>query len=116
MMSARKIVCLSAVAFLAGSHAGVRAAATQPVPSMSVVQSWKLGGGGGWDYLTLDSSGQRLFISRSTRVDVVNTASGAVMGTIPDTAGVHGIALPRGPERGHTTNGEASSVAGFHLR
>ena len=86
-MSARKFVCLSAVALLAGSHAGgAHAAAAQPAPSMAVIERWKLGGAGGWDYLTLDSSGQRLFISRSTRVDVVNTASGAVMGTIPDTA------------------------------
>ena len=115
MMSARKVVCLSAVAFLAGSHAGVRAAATQPVPSMSVVHSWKLGGAGGWDYLTLDSSGQRLFISRSTRVDVVDTASGAVIGTIPDTAGVHGIALAEDLKRGYTTNGKADSVTVFDL-
>ena len=115
MMSARKIACLSAMAFLAGGHAGVRAAATQPVAGMSVVQSWKLGGAGGWDYLTLDSSGQRLFISRSTRVDVVNTASGAVMGTIPDTAGVHGIALAEDLKRGYTTNGKADSVTVFDL-
>src|SRR6202011_5073801 len=85
MMSARKFVCLSAVVLLAGSHAAVRAAATQPAPSMSVTRSWKLGRAGGLGYLTLDSSVQRLFISRSTRVDVVNTVSGAVMGTIPDT-------------------------------
>jgi DNA-binding beta-propeller fold protein YncE len=115
MMSARKFVCLSAVVLLAGSHAGVRAAATQPAPSMSVAQSWKLGGAGGWDYLTLDSSGQRLFISRSTRVDVVNTVSGAVMGTIPDTAGVHGIALAEDLKRGYTTNGKADSVTVFDL-
>jgi hypothetical protein len=57
MMSARKFVSLSAVALLAGSPAGVHAAAAQPVPSMTVVDRWKLGGAGGWDYLALDSSG-----------------------------------------------------------
>jgi DNA-binding beta-propeller fold protein YncE len=115
MMCAREIVCLSAVALLAGSHTGAHAAAAQPAPSMAVTARWKLGGAGGWDYLTLDSSGQRLFISRGTRVEVVNTASGAVMGTIPDTAGVHGIALAEDLKRGYTTNGKADSVTVFDL-
>jgi DNA-binding beta-propeller fold protein YncE len=115
MMSARKFVCLSAVAFLAGSHAGARAAAAQPAPNMTVVQRWKLGGPGGWDYLTLDSSGQRLFISRGTRVDVISTASGAVIGSVPDTSGVHGIALAEDLKRGYTSNGKADSVTVFDL-
>jgi hypothetical protein len=115
MMSARKLVCLSAVAFLAGSHAGARAAAAQPAPNMAVVQRWKLGGPGGWDYLTLDSSGQRLFISRGTRVDVVSTASGAVIGSVPGTSGVHGIALAEDLKRGYTSNGKADSVTVFDL-
>jgi YVTN family beta-propeller protein len=115
MMSARKFVCLSAVALLAGSHTGAHAAAAQPVPSMAITERWKLGGAGGWDYLTLDSSGQRLFISRGTRVDVINTGSGAVIGSIADTSGVHGIALAEDLKRGYTTNGKADSVTVFDL-
>jgi len=114
-MSARKFVCLSVVALLVGSHAGARAAEIQPVPSMTIAERWKLGGAGGWDYLALDSSGQRLFISRGTRVDVVSTDSGAVIGSIADTPGVHGIALAEGLNRGYTTNGKADSVTVFDL-
>src|SRR5260370_29875635 len=115
MMSARNFVCLSAMVLLAGGHAGVHAAATQPVPNMKIVERWKLGGAGGWDYLALDSSGQRLFVSHGTRVEVVNTASGAVIGSIPDTLGVHGIAFAPDLKRGYTTNGKTDSVTVFDL-
>jgi YVTN family beta-propeller protein len=81
----------------------------------SVEQQWSVGGAGGWDYLTLDSSGRRLFVSRATRVDVVSTESGKVIGTIADTSGVHGIALAEDLKRGFTSNGKADSVTVFDL-
>jgi YVTN family beta-propeller protein len=81
---------------------------------LEVLQNWKLGGAGGWDYLTLDAKG-RLFISRATRVDVVNIESGKVIGTIPDTQGVHGIALADSLNRGFTSNGRANTVTAFDL-
>ena len=84
-------------------------------PRLSVVQRWTLGGVGGWDYLALDESGRRLFISRSTRVDVVGTDSGRIIGTIPDTAGVHGIALAPDLKRGYTSNGKSDSVTAFDI-
>jgi YVTN family beta-propeller protein len=115
MMSARRFVCVPVIALLTGIHTGACAAAAPPDPNMTVVQRWKLGGTGGWDYLTLNSSGQRLFVSRGTRVEVVNTASGAVIGTVPDTAGVHGIALAEDLKRGYTSNGKADSVTVFDL-
>src|SRR6202161_2397496 len=62
-------------------------------PNMEVLQRWKLGGDGGWDYLTMDSAKKRLFISRGTHVDVISAESGKLVGSIPDTLGVHGIAL-----------------------
>jgi YVTN family beta-propeller protein len=81
----------------------------------SVQQRWDVGGAGGWDYLTLDSSGKRLFVSRGTRVDVVSTDTGKVIGTIPDTSGVHGIALAEDLKRGYTSNGRGNSVTVFDL-
>jgi DNA-binding beta-propeller fold protein YncE len=92
----------------------VCAAAAAAAPKMEVLQHWKLGGAGGWDYLTLDDKG-RLFISRSTRVDVVNAVSGKIIGTIPDTQGVHGIALADALNRGFTSNGRANTVTAFDL-
>jgi hypothetical protein len=53
----------------------------------AVQHQFKLGGDGGWDYLTVDSSANRLFISRSDRVLVVATEDGTMMATIPDTQG-----------------------------
>jgi YVTN family beta-propeller protein len=84
-------------------------------PGMQVLKRWTLGGAGGWDYLKLDSSTHRLFISRATRVDVVDTRSGEVVGTIPDTLGVHGIALAPDLHRGFTSNGKADSITVFDL-
>src|ERR1700722_1591952 len=80
---------------------------------LQVLQRWKVGGAGTWDYLTLDATGKRLFVSRSTRVDVISTDSGKVTGSIPNTPGVHGIALAEDTKRGYTSNGKADSVTVF---
>ena len=80
-----------------------------------VLQRWKLGGEGGWDYLTPDPDKDRLFISRGTRVDVISTESGKLLGSIPDTSGVHGIALAKALNRGYTSNGRSNSVTVFDL-
>lgn len=81
-----------------------------------VLKSWKLGGDSGWDYLTADSIGHRLFISRSTRVMVIDTESGKQVGEIPDTVGVHGIALDSEIGRGFTSNGREDAVTVFDLK
>ena len=75
-----------------------------------------LGGEGGWDYLTFDPDSGRLFISRATHVIVLDAASGKVVGDIPDTAGVHGIALAPELGRGFTSNGRADTVTIFDLK
>ena len=75
-----------------------------------------VGGTGGWDYLTVDETRQRLFVSHETQVEVIDLASNSVTGKIPDTPGVHGIAL--GPEegRGFVSNGRTSTVTVFDLK
>jgi len=81
-----------------------------------VKQSFTLGGEGGWDYLTYDSAGKRLFISRGTHVMVVDPYKGTVLGDIPDTAGVHGIALAQDLGKGFTSNGRDNTVTVFDLK
>src|ERR1041385_8350696 len=81
-----------------------------------VKQKYVLGGDGGWDYLTFDPAGKRLFISRGTHVMVVDPAKGSVVGDIPDTAGVHGIALAQDLGKGFTSNGRENSVTVFDLK
>ncbi len=81
-----------------------------------VTKTWKLGGDGWWDDLTADSDGHRLFITRGTRVMVIDTESGKQVGEIPDTAGVHGVALDAEIGRGFTSNGREDTVSVFNLK
>ena len=80
-----------------------------------LIKTYKLGGDGGWDYLTLDRSSNRLYISRSTHVIVINPDSGEPVGDIPDTPGVHGIALAPELGRGFVSNGREGTVSVFDL-
>jgi DNA-binding beta-propeller fold protein YncE len=81
-----------------------------------IVDKIKIGGEGGWDYLIADAAAHRLYVSHGTRVHVIDTESKSVVGEIPNTNGVHGIALV--PELGHgyTSNGRDSSVTLFDLK
>jgi len=63
-----------------------------------------LGGEGKWDYLTMDPVRRRVFIAHGTEVLVVDADRAAVLGKIPDTPGVHGVALAQGLGRGFTSN------------
>ena len=80
-----------------------------------VMKTFKLGGDGGWDYLTVDTSTHRLFISRATHVMVMDTETGKQVGDIPDTPGVHGIALAHEFNRGFISNGREGTVSIFDL-
>ena len=100
---------------LMATYAGMSAEPAPAAARLKVLQRWNLGGDGGWDYLTLDSAARRLFLSRGTRVDVVDTGSGKIVGTIADTKGVHGIALAENLRRGYTSNGKADTVTMFDL-
>ena len=93
--------------------APVRAAETPPY---RVVARYTPGGEGGWDYLTVDATGRRLFVTRGTHVQVLGLADGRLVGEIQDTPGVHGVALAPDLGRGFTSNGRDSSVTIFDLR
>ena len=85
-------------------------------PGYHVAKTYKLGGEGGWDYLTADASARRLYISRGTHVIVLDLDSGKTVGDIPDTQGVHGIALAPDLGRGFTSNGREGTVTIFDLQ
>jgi len=78
-----------------------------------VVTTYKVGGEGGWDYLIADSDARRVYISRGTHVMVLDADSGKVVGDIPDTPGVHGIALAPSIGKGFTSNGREGTVSIF---
>lgn len=97
---------------------GMFAASSPATAATSVYQLTKtqtIGGDGGWDYLTYDPSSHHLFISRGTRVMVVDPSNGTVVTEIPNTPGVHGIALASDLGKGFTSNGRENSVTVFDL-
>jgi hypothetical protein len=76
----------------------------------SIVNNIHLPGDGGWDYLSVDESGARLFVSHSTVVQVVDLKTGQLAGTINDTPGVHGIALAEDLNKAFISVGRNASV------
>jgi DNA-binding beta-propeller fold protein YncE len=101
---------LLAVAGCASMTDGVPARA-----SYGVVSRLEIGGPGGWDYLSVDEKRHHLYVSRGDHVQIVDTLSGKVVGDLPGTAGVHGIAIAGDLGLGFTSNGRAGSVTVFDL-
>jgi hypothetical protein len=90
-----------------------------PSPGASgykVIKTVPLGGEGGWDYVYVDSGARRVYISRGTHTVVMDADTYAVVGDIPDTQGVHGIAIATDLGRGFTSNGRSDSVTIFDLK
>ncbi len=85
-------------------------------PGYKVVNTYKVGGDGGWDYLTTDAAARRVYISRATHVIVLDADSGKTVGDIADTPGVHGIALAPELGRGFVSNGREGTVSIFDLK
>jgi YVTN family beta-propeller protein len=81
-----------------------------------VTNEIKVGGAGGWDYLTVDSGARRLYVSHATKVVVIDMDGGKVVGEIPDTPGVHGIAIAPELNKGFVSNGRGNNVTIFDLK
>jgi len=94
----------------------VTLAVAAPAANYQLAQTYVLGGSGGWDYLTYDPASKRLFISRGTHVMVVDPSTGKIVGDIPNTPGVHGIALAPELSKGFTSNGADGTVTVFDLK
>ncbi|MBV9504457.1 MAG: YncE family protein [Acidobacteriia bacterium] len=81
-----------------------------------VTEKIKIGGSGGWDYLTMDSAAHRLYASHNNVVEVIDVNSGKAVGQVADTPGVHGIAIAPELNKGFTSNGRANNVTVFDLK
>jgi YVTN family beta-propeller protein len=88
----------------------ITAAAQKPY---KVIDHWKIGGVGGWDYLVTDPGAHRLYITHATRVEVVDSRSGKVIGSITGLKGTHGVALDPDGKFGYITDGAANDVVVF---
>ena len=106
---------IAVLASLASVAAASTAAADAAHPSFAVTHHLKLGGTGGWDYLSFDAQRRHLFVTRGDRVLVLDVDHDKQVGAIPDTDGVHGVAIAQNLHRGFTSNGKADSVTAFDL-
>jgi DNA-binding beta-propeller fold protein YncE len=84
--------------------------------SYRVVQTYRIGGAGGWDYLTVDPQRKLLYIPRSTHTMVVDAASGKVTADIPGQRRNHGVAIVPSAGRGFISDGQDASVTIFDLK
>jgi DNA-binding beta-propeller fold protein YncE len=73
-------------------------------------------GDGGWDYLNVDEVNARIFVSHGTVAQAIDIKTGKLVGTIPNTLGIHGIAIANDLNKGFTSNGRDSSVTIFNLK
>jgi YVTN family beta-propeller protein len=81
--------------------------------SYSVIKKIPIPGQGSWDYLTVDDAARRLYVSHGTEVEVLDVDSGAIVGKIENTLGVHGIAIAADIGRGFVSDGQSSTVTIF---
>jgi YVTN family beta-propeller protein len=81
-----------------------------------IINKIHVDGDGGWDYISVDESNGRIYVSHATMAQAVDIKTGKVVGTIPDTKGIHGIAIAADLNKGFTSNGRDSSVTVFNLK
>jgi len=86
---------------------------TANAASYHQIGKYTIGGEGGWDYLTFDPDGNRVFIAHNKEIVVVDAGNGKQLGSIP-ADGAHGVALANG--RGFSTNGRAGTVTVFDAK
>src|SRR6266849_2781111 len=96
-MNYKRIAILAVAAALGlAISAGAFLLATSAAPGASgykVIKTVPISGEGGWDYVYVDSDARRIYVSHATQVVVLDADSYEVVGSIPDTQGVHGIAI-----------------------
>ncbi|HVB37857.1 MAG TPA: hypothetical protein VND92_04935 [Vicinamibacterales bacterium] len=111
VLGAALIVCTTPVA----ARAAGRAPAAGP-SGYHLVKTIPIPGDSFWDYMKFDPATRRLFVSHGTHVVVLDPDSGRIVGTIPDTPGVHGIVLAHEFNRGFITAGQAAKLIIFDLK
>lgn len=78
-----------------------------------VIDTWKIGGTGGWDYLTADPTNHLLYVTHGTQLEVIDTATGKVVNSITGFKGLHGVALDSSGKFGYISDGGSNAVVVF---
>ncbi len=92
------------------------ATSAQAADSYHITKKIPVPGQGSWDYLAVDEGARRLYVSHGTQVEVLDVDSGAIVGKIANTPGVHGIAIAPELGRGFVSDGQSSAVTIFDLK
>jgi len=114
MLVAGRVAVTAAAILFAASFSWLLA--QEHASGYHVAQTIPVSGDGFWDYLSVDSAARRLYISHGTHVAVMDTDTYTVVGDIPDTQGVHGVAVAADLGRGFTSNGGTNTVTIFDLK
>ena len=100
--------CFATALVIAGT------AAAQMPSGLKLQTRYPIAGAEGWDYITVDSDARRIYVSHAVRVNVLNVDTGAQVGTVEDTPGVHGVAIASASKHGFTSNGKEDMVSMFN--
>lgn len=92
---------------------GVGASTALAQAPYKIIDRWKIGGTGGWDYLVAEGPAHRVYITHNSRVEVVDTASGKLVGAVTGLKGTHGVALDPDGKRGYISDGANDAVVIF---
>ena len=106
----RPVFYLACAALTLGT---LSAAAQKP---FHVLSRWVIGGEGGWDYVLADSTKHRLYVTHMTKVDVVDTTSGKVIGAVSGLTRCHGVVLSPDGKTGFVSDGGANVVVAFDTK
>jgi len=92
------------------------AARAAPQSGYHIIKRVPVPGTGGWDYVTVDEAGRRVYVAHATQVEVLDADTAELVGTIPNAPGVHGVAIAREFGRGFISAGKSDSVIIFDLK
>jgi YVTN family beta-propeller protein len=81
-----------------------------------VLKDFPIHSSGGWDYITADGASNRIYVSHGMQVNILDATTGDSVGYIPDTKGVHGIAIAHDFNKGYTSNGRGNNITVFDLK
>src|SRR5665213_163728 len=87
----------------------------QNKPAYHINNTFAINGGGGYDYMTVDSASEKLYVSHGSQVNILNKISGDSLGVIKTEKDVHGIALVHALGKGYISNGTLNKVLVFDL-
>ena len=88
----------------------------QTAGGIHLIKKTVVGGEGGWDYVTVESTLRQLYLTHGNQVEVLNVDTHEKIGVITDTKGVHGVAVVAKTGRGYTTNGRTDSISIFDAK